>query len=75
MNRGRVQYRNIPTGINEFDSTNIPLIKYLTREGILHNYEPADPIQYPNKYVISLILKMIGRILINNPTPLLTIKS
>ena len=53
----------------------MPLIGYLTREEVLLNYEPAYPIQDPSHNVISLILKIIGRIIMNNPTPLLTIKS
>ena len=75
MNRGRVQDQNIPTGVDELDSNNMPLIESLTREGILHNFEPVDPNQDTSHYVISLMLKIIKGGLMNNPTPLLTIKS
>ena len=75
MNRGRVQDQTIPTGGNELDRTNMPLSEYLTREGILHNYELAPSLQDPSNYMISLILKTIGRILMNNPNTLLKIKS
>ena len=75
MNRGRFQYQNITTDINELDRTNMPLSESLTRDGILHNYEYVASLQYQSNYLISLILKMIGRILMNNPTPLLKMKS
>ena len=48
MNRWRIQDPNIPTGVKSLDRINIPLNESLTREGILHNYEPVDPIQYPS---------------------------
>ena len=75
MNIRRFKDQNIPTSVNALDRINIPLSESLTREGILNNYELEYPLQYPSHYVISLILNMIGRILMNNPTPLLTIKS
>ena len=75
MNRGRVQYQNISTDVNELDSTKMLLSESSTRYGILHKYEPEDPILDPSHYLISLKIVMIGRILINNPTPLLTMKS
>ena len=75
MNRGRVQDQNIPTGVNELYRTNMLLSESLKREGILHNYEPAASLQDPSHYVISLILEIIGRILMNKPTPLLTMNS
>ena len=75
MNRWRVQYPNILTGVNSLDRTNITVSESLTREGILHNYEPVSPIQDPSYYMISLILKMTERILMNRPTLLLTMKS
>ena len=75
MNRGRVQDQNIHAGVNELDRTNIMLSESLTREGIFHNYEPAASLHDTSNYVISLILKTIGRILMNNPNTLLKIKS
>ena len=45
MNRERVQDQNIPTGVNSLDSNNMMFSESLTMEGILHNYEPAAPIQ------------------------------
>ena len=75
MNRGRVQDQNIPTGVNELDRTNMLLSESLKREGIFHNYEPAASLQDPSYYVISLILKTIGMILMNNPNTLPKIKS
>ena len=75
MNRWRVQDTNILTGVNSLDSTNITVSESLTREGILQNYETVSPIQYPSYYMISLILKMTERILMNRPTPLITMKS
>ena len=75
MNRWRVQDPSITTGVNSLDTTYIPVSESLTREGILHNYEPVAPIQDPSYYMISLILKMIGSILMNRPTSCLTMKS
>ena len=75
MNRVRVQDRNIPTDLNELVRTNLKLSEYLTRQGSLHNYGPECSLQDTSHYVISLILNMIGRILMNIPTPILTMKS
>ena len=75
MYRGRFQDRIILTGINSPDRTNIPFSKSLTRKDILHKYEPAAPLQGPSHCVITLILKVIGKILMNRSTPLLTMKS
>ena len=41
----------------------------------MNSYEPAASLQDPSHYVISLILEIIGRILMNKPTPLLTMNS
>ena len=70
MKRGRFQDQNIPTGVNELDRTNMTLRGSVIREGILHNYKPAGPLQDKTHYIISLILKMIRKILMNIPNPL-----
>ena len=75
MNRRRFQDQNILTGVNSLDRTNIPVNESLTREVILHNYEPVSPIQDPSYYMISMILNILWRIIMNRPTPLLTMKS
>ena len=51
MNRGRVHDLNIPTGVNSLDTTNMPLSESLTRQGILHNYEPATSLHNTSHYV------------------------
>ena len=56
MNTGRFQDQNIPTSVNELDRINMPLIEFLKMEGILHNYEPAFPIEDTSHYLISFIL-------------------
>ena len=48
MDIGRVQDQNIRTSVNATDRTNMPLSESLTREEILHKYEPAAPIHVPS---------------------------
>ena len=69
MNRWRFQDQNILTGVNSLDRTNIPVNESLTKEVILHNYEPVSPIQDPSYYMISMILNILWRIIMNRPTP------